>query len=225
MHIPSSWSRTYKSQDVGRCGPAWLPATAVLQKAHSKHLPQPVFYKWASNVQPTKSSGFCRAAFFLYPSLCIGGSRRRADHRHRALRAAAAAPSLPPGSCSPRRLLPPSCSPRRPLTHSGDAELRKIRGAALPPYLPALRASHFPPSLPCSPRGKPRICARVVPCAPSRSTVTSDSWRRHALRTHTVLVAPGHRIFSFPASLCLHGSRTGMSATGCQASIGCLDPA
>ena len=130
---------------------------------------------------------------------------------------APSAPSAPPP--------PPSCSPRRPLTHSGDAELRKIRGSALPPYLPALRAGHFPPSLPCSPRGYPRICARVVPCAPSRSTVASDSWRRHALRTHTVLVAPGHQIFAFPASLCLHGSRTGMSATGCQASIGCLDPA
>ena len=132
---------------------------------------------------------------FLFPSLCIGGSGRR-----RIGIAPCVPPSPPPPSCcSPRRLLPPSYSPRRPLPHCGDAELHKIPGAALPP------------SLPNSPRGYPCICARVVPCAASRSTAASNSWRHHALRTRTVLVAPGHRIFSFPASLCLHGSRTGKS--------------
>ena len=122
-------------------------------------------------------------SFFRF-SLHLPSGRRR--------RRSASRPCAPPPP-------PPSCSPRRPLTHSGDAELRKIRGAALPPYLPALRAGHFPPSLPCSPRGYPRICARVVPCAPSRSTAASDSWRRHALRTRAAIT----------------GSRTGKLVCGC----------
>ena len=92
------------NQDVGRCGPARLPATAILQKNLSKHLPQPAFCKWASNIQPTKPSGFCRPAL-LFPSLCIGGSGRRGDPSASRL----ARRPLPP-YYSPRRLLPPSCS-------------------------------------------------------------------------------------------------------------------
>ena len=105
---------------------------------------------------------------FLFPSLCIGGSGRRRI----GIAPCAPPPPPPPSCCSPRRLLPPSCSPRRPLPHSGDAELRKIPGAALPPS-PAVRAATLA-SVPAPSRAQqaearlPLIHGATMPSGPAQ---------------------------------------------------------
>ena len=102
-----------------RAGP--IACNRYPAKNLSKHLPQPAFCKWASNIQPTKPSGFCRPALFSLPC----ASRARADeetHRHRALRAAPSLPtavraasSLPPAVWPPPRSLRQCRAPQNPL--------------------------------------------------------------------------------------------------------------
>ena len=92
-----------------RAGP--IDCNRYPAKNLSKHLLQPAFCKWASNIQPTKPSGFCRPALFSLPC----ASRARADeetHRHRGLRAA---PSLPPAVRPPPRSLRQCRAPQNPL--------------------------------------------------------------------------------------------------------------
>ena len=105
-----------------RAGP--IACNRYPAKNLSKHLPQPAFCKWASNIQPTKSSGFCGPALFSLPC----ASRARADeetHRHRALRAAPSLPtavraasSLPPAVRPPPRSLRQCRAPQNPLHKS-----------------------------------------------------------------------------------------------------------
>ncbi|KAG2542843.1 hypothetical protein PVAP13_9NG817754 [Panicum virgatum] len=95
-------------------------------------------------MQPAKASGFCRPAFFLYPSLCIGGSGRRADHRHRV--AAPPPPSLPAPAVRAASSLPPALRAAPSLTPTMQSSTKSVAPPSLPTSLHCAPAMSLPPS-------------------------------------------------------------------------------